>query len=186
MKTAASRPSMFSAAPDSPGATKAGQQAPMRRPASAGNIRGLLLITFTVVVSAVLAFPSFIILACGMPPALAAALIDNRPGHHASFCVMAANLAGVAPVLTALWLGGNSVALAMLLMSDVYVWLGMYGAAAFGWTLIWLCTHIAEFMLELMARYRIRKHQASQQEIVAEWGAAVAGETGDFDSDSRV
>ena len=133
------------------------------------------MITFTVVASAFLAFPTFIILAGGLPPALAAALIDNRPGRHASYCVLAANLAGIVPALTGLWFGGNSVALALALMSDVYVWLEMYGTAALGWVLIWLLVNVTEFVFELMARYRISKLQANQDAMIMEWGAAVAG-----------
>ena len=67
----------------------------------------------------------------------------------------------------------------MMLMSDVYVWLGIYGAAAAGWVLIWLFTHIAEFMLALMAGVRIRKLHAIQSRMVAEWGPEVSGAQGD-------
>ena len=130
MNPMAAKLSALPAAPDAP------LQAPRRRLAAPGNIGGLLLIIIVVVITGALAFPSFIILACGMPPALAAALIDNRPGRYASYCVMAANLAGIAPVLAALWFGGNTVSLALMLISDVYVWLGMYGAAASGCVLI--------------------------------------------------
>ena len=166
----------ISALPAAPGAPL---QAPRRRPAASGNIGGLLLIIMVVVITGALAFPSFIILACGMPPALAAALIDNRPGRYASYCVMAANLAGITPVLAALWFGGNSVALAMMLMSDVYVWLGIYGAAAFGWVLIWLLANITEFMLALIANYGISQRRAAQRALAEEWGAGVTGEAGD-------
>lgn len=175
MKAPAPKLSGLPASPSPAAATKGKDAAPRRRSASAGNTWGLLLITFTVVATGVLSFPSFIILACGMPPALAAALIDNRPGRYASYCVMAANLAGIVPVLTALWFGGNSAGLAMMLMSDVYVWLSIYGAAATGWVLIWLFTYIAEFMLALMASIRVRKLHSIQAGMVAEWGPGITG-----------
>lgn len=140
---------------------------------------GLLLITCIVVVTAFLAFPTFIILACGLPPALAAALIDNRPGRHASYCVLSANLAGIVPALTALWFGGNTVDFAMVLLRDVYVWLEMYGTAALGWALIWVLVNGTEFSLELMARYRVSKLQAAQRTMVMEWGVGVEGRAAD-------
>lgn len=179
MKPMEPKLSALPAAPSPATVPQGKDTARVRRPAIAGNIRGLLLIIITVVVSGVLAFPSFIILVCGLPPALAAALIDNRAGRYVSHCVMATTLAGIVPVLTALWVGGNSVALAMMLMSDVYVWLGIYGAAAAGWVLIWLFTYIAEFMLALMAGVRIRKLHAIQDRMVAEWGPEVSGAEGD-------
>ena len=170
MKPMAAKLSALPAAPDAP------PRAPRRRPAAPGNIGGLLLIIIVVVITGVVAFPSFIILACGLPPALAAALIDNRPGRHASYCVMAANLAGIAPVLAALWFGGNTVSLALMLMSDVYVWLGIYGAAASGWVMIWILAYVMELSLALIANYGIGKRRADQQGLVGEWGAGVTGE----------
>lgn len=180
MKTDQPKPSALPAAPSAlPAAPHGKDAARVPRPAPAGNATGLLLITIVVVAAGVLAFPSFIILVCGIPPALAAALIDNRPGRHASYCVMAANMAGMVPVLTALWFGGNSIGLAMMLMSDVYVWLSIYGAAATGWLLIWLLTYIVEFMLTFMTGVRVRKLYAIQTGMVAEWGPEITGARGD-------
>lgn len=167
--------SMFLTVKTAPLAAEPPTAVPRSAPSVVGNSRILLIIAFIVVTTSILAFPTFIILACGMPPALAAAFVDNRPGRHVSYCIMAANLAGIAPALVALWLGGNSIASAMMLMGDVYVWLGMYGAAAIGWVLIWLYTQIAKFALEVMTRFRIRRLLSDQKNIGHEWGEAVAG-----------
>ena len=88
-------------------------------------------------------------------------------------------MAGMVPVLTALWFDGNSIGLAMMLMSDVYVWLSIYGAAATGWLLIWLLTYIVEFMLTFMTGVRVRKLYAIQTGMVAEWGPEITGARGD-------
>lgn len=177
MKAMAGKVSTLPEAPPAVGAPTltATEEAPRRKPAAAGNTWGLLLIILIVVVTGALEFPTFIILACGMLPALAAALIDNRPGRHASYCVISANLAGVAPVLAGLWMSGNTVAVAMTLMSDVYVWLGIYSAAALGWALIWLFSVVVEFVLALLSSLRIRKLAATQEAMVAEWGLGVSG-----------
>ena len=140
-----------------------------------GNLWALMLLTFVGVVAAALEFPTFIILACGMPPALVAALIDDKPGCHASTCVLTASLAGIVPVLIALWSGGNSIVMAMMLMSDVYVWFGMYGAAAVGWMLLWACPVFAEIGLVIAATQRINKLRSYQKRLIAEWGDVVAG-----------
>lgn len=163
-----------------PEPTKPGRgSAPPRRPTRArrGNVWGLLLMTLGGVIAAVLAVPSFIVLACGMPPALAAALIDDRPGRHSSCCIFAASLTGVAPVLVSLWSGGNTVAVAMQRMSDVYVWLGMYAAAAVGWMLIWLWPVLAEIVLTVLANQKIQSVRAFQARLVEEWGETVTGAT---------
>ena len=164
--------------PAEPGHDSAAADAPRQSTrARRGNVWVLLLMTFAAVVAAVLAMPSFIVLACGMPPALVAALIDDRRGRHASCCVLAASLAGVAPVLTSLWAAGNTVVAAMQLMSDVYVWLGMYGAAAIGWTLIWLCPILVEIVLTMAAAQRVRSLRAFQEGLVEEWSETVSGES---------
>lgn len=153
-----------------------GEATPRRRAeVSRGNIWALIVVTFVGVVAAVHEFPTFIILACGMPPALVAALIDDKPGRHASSCVLVASLAGITPVLAALWLGENTIFAAMMLVSDVYVWFGMYGAAAIGWMLVWLFPMIAEIALAVSATQRIDKLRRHQGRLVAEWGDIVAG-----------
>ena len=183
MKPTASKPSTLPPAPDPPDAADTAQPAPASAPAprrrSSGNAGGLLLITSIVVVTAFLSFPTFILLVCGLPPSLVAALIDNRPGRHATYCVLSANLAGIVPALTALWFGGNTVDFAMVLLRDVYVWLEMYGTAALGWALIWVLVNGTEFSLELMARYRVSKLQAAQRTMVMEWGVGVEGRAAD-------
>ena len=175
MNAATSKPSALPDAPAAADVIEAPCDAPKRKSTSPGNMGGLLLIVLIVVVTGALAFPTFIILACGMTPALVAALIDDKPGRHASYCLIAASLAGIAPVLSALWAGGNTVAVAMLLLSDVFVWLGMYSAAALGWSMIWLFAIIAEVVLSMMATRRVRGLTRKREKIVAEWGEDVAG-----------
>ncbi len=133
-----------------------------------------MLLTFVGVVAAAIEFPTFIILACGMPPALVAALIDDKPGRHASTCVSAATLAGMVPILISLWMGDNSIVMAMMLMSDVYVWFGMYGATAVGWMLVWACPLAAEIGLAISATHRIYKLRSYQKQLIEEWGDVVA------------
>ena len=134
----------------------------------------LMLLTFAGVLAASLEFPTFIILACGMPPALVAALVDDRSGRHASICVLAASMVGIVPILISLWLGGNSIVTDMTLMSDVYVWFGMYGAAAMGWMLVWACPVVTEIALMISATLRINKLRSYQKGLVEEWGDPVA------------
>ena len=142
-----------------------------------GNIWILMTMTLIGAFAGVFALPTFMVLACGLPPALVAALVDDQPGRHASSCVLAANLSGIAPILMALWTGGNTIGLATMLLSDVYVWLGMYGAAALGWVLIWLWPLVIEFTLAFAANQRIRKLRVYQERLMEEWGDALGGET---------
>jgi hypothetical protein len=124
---------------------------------------------------ATVAFPSFIILACGLPPTAVSGLIDSRRARDTLICVLVTNLCGIAPALVRLWAGGNTLAIAMSLLTDPYVWLAMYGAAAVGWCLLWIVPIGAEVALTLVDNERIRQFRRYQNKLVAEWGPGVAG-----------
>ncbi len=131
----------------------------------------LLLGMFT----ATVAFPSFIILACGLPPTAVSGVIDSRRARDTLICVLVTNLCGIAPALVRLWSGGNTLAVAMSLLTDPYIWLAMYGAAAVGWCLLWIVPVGAEVALTLVDNERIRQLRRYQEKLVAEWGPGVAG-----------
>jgi hypothetical protein len=126
--------------------------------------------------AATVAFPTFVILACGLPPAVVRGLIDNRGGRNMLACVLATNLCGVVPIVVRLWSNGNTLQTAMVLLSDPYVWLVMYGAAALGWGLLWVVPMLVEISLTLIDNEHIRKLRHYQRKLIAEWGSGVAGQ----------
>ncbi len=139
----------------------------------------LLSLFLTAVLIAFVAFPTFIILACGLAPAAAAGIFDNRRGRSAFACVLAANLCGVVVPLIDLWMRGNTLPVAIGLLSDVYVWLMMYGAAAMGWVLLWAGPMVMEVVLVFTDDGRVRRMRAYQRNLIAEWGESVTGKVED-------
>lgn len=148
-----------------------------RQKVAANRGRGWLLVflLFVGLLSALAAFPTFVILACGLTPAAVSGLINNRKGHSTFACVLATNLCGVAPAVVKLWSNGNTLDGAISLLTDPYVWLVMYGSAAIGWGLLWASAEIVEIALTLIDNDRIRKLQNYQRKLIAEWGPGVAG-----------
>lgn len=125
------------------------------------------------------AFPTFLVLACGLTPAAVAALLDKRQSRNVATCVLVANLCGVVPPLAELWVRGNTLPAALGLLSDVYVWLMMYGAAATGWVLLWAAPMVMELVLAFADDQRVRRLRAYQRNLVAEWGESVTGKVED-------
>ena len=167
--------------------TAAGNAAPPRGPAGGAEPAStndapranwaLAAVLLVGVMTGAFALPSFIVLICGLLPAGVAAMIDGQRGRHATLCVLAANLAGLAPVLVALWSGGNDLVAAIGLLSDVYNWFTMYGAAAVGWGLVWLWPALIDLALGLAAARRMRQLRAHQERLAKEWGLEIAAGT---------
>lgn len=147
-----------------------------RKSAAAGSGQGWMLISLLLMgaLTATLAFPTFVILACGLPPAIVRGLIDSRGGRDMLACMFVTNLCGVVPVVVRLWSSGNTLEGALLLLSDPYVWLVMYAAALVGWGLLWIVPQLVEIVLTLLDNERIRKLRHYQRNLVAEWGSGVA------------
>ena len=156
---------------------EAARKAEPRQPGPAGKSRlgQGTLVWIGLAALVVAAFPTFIVLAVGIIPTLVAYLIDRRANKNATRCMAAMNLAGVAPVLMMLWGRGHTMGAALSLLSDVYNWLLMYGAAAGAVGLLWSMERAAATVLKASARQRLGSLQSRQKKLIAEWGDAVAG-----------
>jgi len=130
----------------------------------------LLILTFLLVIAS----PTMIVLFFGMLPSVVAYIIDRSKGKTATFCVGSINFVGVFPYMITLWTDKNTVDAAMTFVSDIFVMLVMYSAAAFGWLLfLAMPTVVSSFVLVLQER-KVEKLRAEQKELIEEWGPEVA------------
>lgn len=130
----------------------------------------LLIITFLLVVAS----PTMIVLFFGLLPTVVAYIIDRSKGKTATFCVGGINFVGVFPYVIALWTDKNTVDAAMNSISDIFVMLVMYSAAAFGWLLfLAMPTVVSSFVLVLQER-KVAQLRSEQKELIEEWGPDVA------------
>ena len=151
-------------------AAKAGARgagAPVRARGSTGRTLAILL---AIAAGAVLATPTFLVLLVGMAPTWIALVTDQDPGRLRSHAIGAMNLAGAVPFLFDLWQGANTVADALRLLGDVFVWLAMLGSAALGVGLATVGPHAAAAILGMLARRRATRLQEEQRRLVTEWG----------------
>ncbi len=72
--------------------------------------------------------------------------------------------------------GEHSLVAAIGLLSGVYNWFTMYGAAAVGWSLVWLWLALIDLAPGHAAARRIRQLRAHQKRLAKEWGLEIAAE----------
>lgn len=110
----------------------------------------------------------------GMLPTFVASYVDNTKERNNFRVVAACNFSGVLPSLMRLFRNGEitSDAVNAMLFSP-NVWLVMYGAAAFGWALVWFFPQAVHFVLNMIQDSSVRTLNEKQQSIVDEWGLDV-------------
>jgi len=119
------------------------------------------------------ALPTTTLLAVGMAPTLGAFIGDTAPGRYLTKCVAGMNLAGVIPFLYKLWTTGHDMATAIALVTDLYVWLSMYSAAAVGWLLFLGFPGVVAMFRALNAQRRIYMLREQQKDLINEWGDCI-------------
>ena len=151
---------------------------PARRSA-AGSRGGLymLVLTFSVVAVALLvvAAPAVIVLFVGMAPTAVAIFIDRDREKHAAISVAALNFAGLSPYLADFVLGTASLNHAIALVSNVFIMVVIYGAAAAGWVLVLLLPPVSAIVLDVITESRIQRLRKEQKQLVEDWGEGVTG-----------
>jgi len=117
----------------------------------------------------------FIFILIAILPSLVAYFIDRDAQKSAFRIVLLCNLAALMPyVLPMLNAAANMQPYdVMTLMSDPIVWLVVYSGAAAGWSLIFLCSYIARFLVILYCEYQINRLERFQNKLVIEWGERV-------------
>ncbi|GGF75453.1 hypothetical protein GCM10011332_31780 [Terasakiella brassicae] len=139
---------------------------------------GLMLLgmmaLFAAVILMLVSMASLVLVVFGMLPTFVAVLVDRSPQRFAFISVMAMNLAGVFPYLLDLWMGSNSMSVAIDILTDVFSLFTMYGSAAVGWVLFIVTPPIVTTVMTFIAQRRVSILRANQKRLLAEWGNAVA------------
>ncbi len=145
------------------------QQAPQ------GKNKGMAFLWTAVILVLVsmVALPMVMLILIGMLPTIVAYIIDRNPQKNAAFCVGGMNLIGVFPYIIDLW-SDISFALATNILTDVFAWAVMYGAAGFGWMLYSSLPPVIANILTAISQRRIAQLRAKQRRLIEEWGEDIA------------
>ncbi len=109
-------------------------------------------------------------------PSVTAYFIDLRVGKPTFKIVLACNFAATLPILVPMiktGIGLQKPAPSIDVISDPTTWLFIYGGAAAGWALIFVCKMLAKLCVILSYKYRIATLERIQKRLIAEWGKDV-------------
>jgi len=109
----------------------------------------------------------------GMLPTFVASYVDHSHDRNNYRVVAACNFSGVLPFVMDLWKQGITSDSVTNMLMNPQVWLLMYGAAAFGWGVVWFFPKAMHMLLEMVQNSTIKSLEAKQQQIVDEWGIDV-------------
>lgn len=148
-----------------------------KKPAPSGGLALLgFMALFAAVILMLVSMASLVLCVFGLLPTFVAVLIDRSPQRFAFFSVFAMNFAGIFPYLLDLWMGSNSMSVAIDSLTDVFSLFTMYGAAAAGWILYAVTPPIVSTVMTFIAQRRVSILRAKQKKLLEEWGDAVTGE----------
>lgn len=156
-------------------------KAPMaKRPVRNNSNGSLMLLGMVAMIAAfvliLVSMASLVLLVFGLLPTFVAVLIDRSPQRFAFFSVFAMNFAGIFPYLLDLWMGSNSMSVAIDSLTNVFALFVMYGCAALGWILFIITPPVVTTVMTIIAQRRVTILRARQKKLLAEWGDQVTGE----------
>lgn len=156
-------------------AKKINRPARKRHGGSRGGLH-MIVLAFSVVAIGLMVFsaPALIVLFVGMAPTAVAILIDRDPQKYVSVSVAAMNFAGVSSYLVDFLVGTASFGRAIELVTDVFVLVVIFGAAAAGWVLVLALPPMTAIILGVLTDSRIQALRKEQRQLVDDWGEGVA------------
>lgn len=128
-----------------------------------------------VVAASIVFFSTTIILAIGMMPTIAAAIVDKSKSKSKTLTVAAMNLAGCIPFILELWNEGHTIAVALQISMQAKNMIVMYLTAASGYVISYAVTGIVSSILLQKAKLRVTAIEKKQAALVDRWGQKVDG-----------
>ena len=134
-------------------------------------MRGILTLGATVL-AALTMLPTTMVVLVAIVPSLAALVADDTPKRYLFRTVLGVNLAALWPYLETLWIGGNDVRAALSIVTDLYAWAAIYGAAGLGWLMFQSLPSLVASWRSYSAERKIARLSRLQQELRDEWRLA--------------
>jgi len=134
----------------------------------------------------VMSLPSVMVIVFALLPTFVAFIVDQTPEKNALFCVGSLNMCGVLPYLFDLWTGDNSMDAAILILTDVFSLVVIYGASAFGWMIFQSLPPIIATFITVLAQSRVSSLRSAQRKLIEEWGDIVVTPQNSIDMPDRL
>jgi hypothetical protein len=143
-----------------------------------GAMRSKLFMPVVIVNCVVLALVmklGFIFVLLAMLPTVAAYYIEQNNGKPAFKVIAACNLAAAMHTLLPMLSKAIQFEKIELLpiMTSPRIWLVIYGGAALGWCLIFICRYLARFIVIMYFDHQTTTLERFQKKLLEEWGAQI-------------
>ena len=140
--------------------------------AKLGNKLFLPVLIVNCVVLAFVLQLGFIFVLLALLPSVVAYYIENSSGKASFKVVASCNVAALLPTITPIMMNALKMEKSevMTIMADPLTWLIIYGGAAIGWILLFLCRYIARFFVIVYLEYQIASLERFQKRLLGEWG----------------
>lgn len=132
------------------------------------------LALFAMLILLLVSMASLVLVVFGLLPTFVAVLVDRSAQRFAFLSVFAMNFAGIFPHLLDLWMGSNSMSVAIDSLTDVFALFTMYSSAALGWVLFAVTPPIVTTVMTFIAQRRVSILRTEQKNLLTEWGDDVA------------
>ncbi len=131
------------------------------------------------VLAVITVLPTTIVVVVGVIPMVVTLIVDDSEGRYLARTVAGMSTAAIIPFIATLWGAGNSMAVAIRLVSDVYTWFAVYAAVGLGWLMFLGFPSIVAELRKFSVQRRIAQLKKQQQELIAEWGPSIADTVSD-------
>lgn len=115
-----------------------------------------------------------LLLVAGMLPTLVALTTDRSPGKSAALSICTLNFAGTLPFVINLWRSGQGLGATLMILSEPYTWLVMYGAAGIGFAIYAYLPKFIATYVAYRAQSQLTGLQSLQKKLIDTWGPQVA------------
>lgn len=156
---------------------RADAMATQRKPSESSRIGNVYIIIICLAMLGIssISIYAVIILLFGLLPGLIAVIIDQEPNRFISKIVLSFNFSGIAPYIIRIIAEGSDSGnkLAVNLIIDPRTWMGIYGAAAFGWLVYYIFPQIAIMYNNITTQVRVKQLDKELSALTEEWGEEI-------------
>ncbi len=136
------------------------------------------ILFITIGALAVFKYEAALLVAAGLVPTIVLGFTGKGENKNEKLqCVSFTNLSGIMPMIPDVWARPSSV---YNFIGDPMNLLVMWGAAAFGYALVYVGPMLASMLLQMLAKDRLKNIVQQKQGLVELWGSEVLGDRDDL------
>ena len=125
------------------------------------------------VIAAPFMFPTVVLILAGLIPTFVAFFVDKDREHSSATAIGAMNCAGLTPFVIDLWLKGQTMANAFIILSDPSNWVVILGAAAIGQLIVSVVPQALATLTLAHSELRIKTLKNNLETLKNSWGPDV-------------